>query len=82
MADQHSFESSSLSPVSGECLESTVELNVKTLDSRIHSFHVDKNVNALGFLIVFMFQGTLLVSFHACVLNNSNISNLYPGFHL
>ena len=81
MADQHPSEGSSLSSVPGECSESTVELNVKTLDSRTHSFHVDKNVNVLGFLIVFMFQGTLLVSFHVCVLNNSNISNFYPGFH-
>ncbi|XP_034695174.1 ubiquitin-like domain-containing protein CIP73 isoform X2 [Vitis riparia] len=44
MADQYSCEGSSLSPVSGDCSESTVELNVKTLDSRIHSFHVDKNL--------------------------------------
>lgn len=44
MADQHSFEGSSTSNVSAESSESTVELNIKTLDSEIHSFHVDKNV--------------------------------------
>lgn len=83
MANQYSSEGSSLSPVSGECSESTVELNVKTLDSRIHSFRVDKNVMHLAFSFVFMFHGALLlVSFHVCVLNNSNISSFYPGFHL
>ena len=63
MADQYSCEGSSLSPVSGDCSESTVELNVKTLDSRIHSFHVDKNVMHLAlsrrpanlYLFMFMF---------------------------
>ncbi|KAM7514013.1 hypothetical protein LguiA_003596 [Lonicera macranthoides] len=44
MADQHSFEGSSTSNVSAESSESTVELNIKTLDSEIHSFHVDKNM--------------------------------------
>ncbi|CAL5418542.1 unnamed protein product [Camellia sinensis] len=43
MADQHSVEASSMSDVGGESSESMVELNIKTLDSQIYSFQVDKN---------------------------------------
>lgn len=45
MADQRSGEGSSTANVSGECSDSTVELNIKTLDSRVYSFQVDKNVS-------------------------------------
>ncbi|KAJ1424208.1 Ubiquitin-like domain superfamily [Sesbania bispinosa] len=44
MADQCSNEGSSSSNISAECSDSTVQLNIKTLDSRIYSFQVDKNV--------------------------------------
>ncbi|GMP81811.1 hypothetical protein CsSME_00036395 [Camellia sinensis var. sinensis] len=44
MADQHSVEASSMSDVGGESSESMVELNIKTLDSQIYSFQVDKNM--------------------------------------
>ncbi|KAL7244706.1 hypothetical protein ACSBR2_000139 [Camellia fascicularis] len=44
MADQHSIEGSSTTDVGGESAESMVELNIKTLDSQIYSFQVDKNM--------------------------------------
>ncbi|XAR64246.1 hypothetical protein NMG60_11024515 [Bertholletia excelsa] len=43
MAEQHSTVGSSTSDVGGESLE-LVELNIKTLDSQIYSFQVDKNM--------------------------------------
>ncbi|GAB4825726.1 hypothetical protein Ancab_008599 [Ancistrocladus abbreviatus] len=43
MADQHSTEGASTSESSGGSSESVVELNIKTLDSQIYSFHADKN---------------------------------------
>ncbi|KAK8692042.1 hypothetical protein V6N13_075526 [Hibiscus sabdariffa] len=43
MADQHSNEGSSMGSTSGESSDSVVELRIKTLDSRIFSFPVDKN---------------------------------------
>ncbi|GAB4849896.1 hypothetical protein Ancab_004696 [Ancistrocladus abbreviatus] len=43
MADQHSTEGASTSESSGGSSESVVELNIKTLDSQIYSFHPDKN---------------------------------------
>ncbi|KAK8580059.1 hypothetical protein V6N12_070347 [Hibiscus sabdariffa] len=43
MADQHSLEGSSMGSTSGESSDSVVELRIKTLDSRIFSFPVDKN---------------------------------------
>lgn len=45
MADQHSNEGSSAGNVSGESSDSTVKLNIKTLDSQIYTFQVDKNVS-------------------------------------
>ncbi|KAK9270986.1 hypothetical protein L1049_026574 [Liquidambar formosana] len=44
MADQHSTEGSSTSEVSVEGSESIVDLNIKTLDSHIYSFRVEKNI--------------------------------------
>ncbi|GAB4828406.1 hypothetical protein Ancab_035404 [Ancistrocladus abbreviatus] len=44
MADQHSTEGASTSESSGGSSESVVELNIKTLDSQIYSFHADKNM--------------------------------------
>ena len=45
MADQHSNEGSSMGSTSGESSDSLVELKIKTLDSKICSFLVDKNVS-------------------------------------
>ncbi|KAK3231946.1 hypothetical protein Dsin_003827 [Dipteronia sinensis] len=45
MADQHPNEGSSTSNVCGESSDSTVEINIKTLDSRIYSFQVDKSMS-------------------------------------
>ncbi|PSS31208.1 Large proline-rich protein [Actinidia chinensis var. chinensis] len=44
MADQHSIDGSGTSDVGGDSSESMVELNIKTLDSQIYSFQVDKNM--------------------------------------
>ncbi|CAM8977684.1 unnamed protein product [Rhodiola kirilowii] len=44
MADHQATEGSSKSNVSGGDSEETVQLNVKTLDSQIYSFCVDKNM--------------------------------------
>ncbi|XP_014504354.1 large proline-rich protein BAG6 isoform X2 [Vigna radiata var. radiata] len=44
MAGQFSNESSSTGNISAECSDSTVQLNIKTLDSRIYSFQVNKNM--------------------------------------
>lgn len=44
MAESKPFDGSSTSNVCGGSSESTLLLNVKTLDSRIYSFRVDKNV--------------------------------------
>ncbi|GMI90699.1 hypothetical protein like AT5G42220 [Hibiscus trionum] len=43
MADQHSNEGSSMGSSSGESSDSVIELRIKTLDSRIFSFPVDRN---------------------------------------
>ena len=45
MADQHSGEGSSTCNAPIDSSDSTVELNIKTLDSQIYSFRVDKNVS-------------------------------------
>ena len=45
MAD-HSHEGSSTSSNSGEPGTSIIELNIKTLDSHIYSFHVNKDVRS------------------------------------
>lgn len=45
MANQYSNDGSSTSNISGESSDATVELNIKTLDSQIYSFQVDKNVS-------------------------------------
>lgn len=46
MADQHSSEGSSTGNVSSsmDSSDSIVQLNIKTLDSQIYPFEVDKNV--------------------------------------
>ncbi|XP_021802571.1 large proline-rich protein BAG6 isoform X5 [Prunus avium] len=44
MANQHSSEGSSSGNVAGESSDSTVEINIKTLDSQIYSFQVEKNM--------------------------------------
>ncbi|XP_057469973.1 LOW QUALITY PROTEIN: ubiquitin-like domain-containing protein CIP73 [Actinidia eriantha] len=44
MADQHSIDGSSTIDVGGDSSKSMVELNIKTLDSQIYSFQVDKNM--------------------------------------
>ncbi|KAG6644702.1 hypothetical protein I3843_08G071400 [Carya illinoinensis] len=44
MADQYSNEGSRTVNVSGESSDLTVQLNIKTLDSQIYSFQVDKNM--------------------------------------
>ncbi|KAI3460445.1 hypothetical protein Pfo_017108 [Paulownia fortunei] len=49
MANLLPGEGSSASDVSGESSESTLQLNIKTLDSRIFSFHVDKNIVVSAF---------------------------------
>ncbi|KAK6256961.1 hypothetical protein QUC31_000420 [Theobroma cacao] len=49
MADQHSNEGLSTGNVSGESSDSFVELKIKTLDSQIFSFHVDKSTPVLLF---------------------------------
>lgn len=46
MANQHSSEGSSSGNVAGESSDSTVEINIKTLDSQIYSFQVEKNVSS------------------------------------
>ncbi|KAK7382910.1 hypothetical protein VNO78_28574 [Psophocarpus tetragonolobus] len=44
MTGQCSNEGSSTGSISAECSDSIVQLNIKTLDSRIYSFQVDKNM--------------------------------------
>ncbi|CAL8994550.1 unnamed protein product [Prunus brigantina] len=44
MANQHSSEGSSSGNLAGESSDSTVEINIKTLDSQIYSFQVEKNM--------------------------------------
>lgn len=43
MADQHPCEGTGSS--TGESSDAVLEINVKTLDSQIYSFQVDKNVS-------------------------------------
>lgn len=43
MADQHSGEGSSTSNM--ESSDATVQIKIKTLDSQIYNFEVDKNVS-------------------------------------
>jgi hypothetical protein len=45
MANVYSHEGSGTSHVSGEGSDAAIELNIKTLDSQIYSFQVDKNVS-------------------------------------
>ncbi|KAG6704681.1 hypothetical protein I3842_07G144800 [Carya illinoinensis] len=49
MANQFSNEGSSTAKVSGESSDLTVQLNIKTLDSRIYSFQVEKNMPVSSF---------------------------------
>ena len=44
MAGQGSNEGSSSGITSAECSDSTVQLNIKTLDSRVYNFQLDKNM--------------------------------------
>ncbi|KAL1351790.1 hypothetical protein HN51_015659 [Arachis hypogaea] len=44
MASQGSNEGSSSGITSAECSDSTVQLNIKTLDSRVYNFQLDKNM--------------------------------------
>ncbi|XP_043713392.1 ubiquitin-like domain-containing protein CIP73 [Telopea speciosissima] len=44
MADENSSDAASTSEGAGGSSESTVELNVKTLDSQLYTFHVDRNM--------------------------------------
>ncbi|KAL1542849.1 ubiquitin-like domain-containing protein CIP73 [Salvia divinorum] len=49
MAESKPCDGSSTSDVCGGSSESTLQLKVKTLDSRIYSFHVDKNMPVSAF---------------------------------
>lgn len=49
MADQYTSEGSSTGNVSGESSDLIVQLNIKTLDSQIYSFQVDKNMPVSSF---------------------------------
>ncbi|KAK6939043.1 Ubiquitin-like domain [Dillenia turbinata] len=49
MADQHATDGSSTSGASGESSESPVEVKIKTLDSQIYSFQVDKKMPVSAF---------------------------------
>lgn len=51
MADQQAVEGSSTSNDSGGSSESTVVLNIKTLDSQTYTFNVDKNVNFVTYSV-------------------------------
>lgn len=50
------MEGSSSSDSGGASSESMVDLNIKTLDSQIYSFHVDKNVSQLSsfFMVIYI----------------------------
>ena len=55
MANQYSNEGSGPSNISEETSDSTVEINVKTLESQIYSFQVEKNVRfSLPFSLLFL----------------------------
>ncbi|OIW07931.1 hypothetical protein TanjilG_20032 [Lupinus angustifolius] len=49
MADKGSNEVSSSGNISAESSDSTLQLNIKTLDSRIYSFQADKNMSVSSF---------------------------------
>ncbi|KAE9592668.1 putative ubiquitin [Lupinus albus] len=49
MADQGSNEGSSSGNISAESSDSTLQLNIKTLDSRMYSFQVDTNMSVSSF---------------------------------
>ncbi|KAK6939264.1 Ubiquitin-like domain [Dillenia turbinata] len=49
MADQHATEGSSTSGASAKSSDSTVELKIKTLNSQIYSFQVDKKMPVSAF---------------------------------
>ncbi|KAI3727602.1 hypothetical protein L6452_16220 [Arctium lappa] len=49
MADQHSDERVGTSNIAAEGSESAVEIHIKTLDSQLYSFRVDKNMPVLAF---------------------------------
>lgn len=63
MANQHLNETPSASNVSGESSDSMVEINIKTLESQIYSFQVDKNVSK-AFLVL------VSVSCHITMVSN------------
>ncbi|XP_057986742.1 ubiquitin-like domain-containing protein CIP73 isoform X2 [Hevea brasiliensis] len=49
MANQYSNDGSSTSNISGESSDAAIELNIKTLDSQIYNFQVDKNTLVSAF---------------------------------
>ncbi|KAJ9549890.1 hypothetical protein OSB04_022433 [Centaurea solstitialis] len=49
MADQHSDEHVGTSNIAAEGSESAVEIHIKTLDSQLYNFRVDKNMLVLAF---------------------------------
>ncbi|GAB2300430.1 hypothetical protein Dimus_034473 [Dionaea muscipula] len=49
MAEQHFTDGASSSEATGTSVRTTVELNIKTLDSRIFTFHVEKSIPVLSF---------------------------------
>lgn len=49
MAEQHSAEGASTSDASASVADSSLELNIKTLDSQIYNFRVDKNMCVSSF---------------------------------
>lgn len=51
MASDDSLEATS-SQVAGDNLESTIQINIKTLDSQIHTFRVGKNVGSSNFFFL------------------------------
>lgn len=52
MADQYPNEGSSTSNASGKSSDAIVEINVKTLESQIYSFQVDKNVSKVLIMLL------------------------------
>ncbi|KAF7829504.1 ubiquitin-like domain-containing protein CIP73 isoform X1 [Senna tora] len=86
MAGQCSNDSPSASSISAECSDSTVQLNIKTLDSHIYSFQVDKNMpvsllkekvaNETGIPVVqqrLIFRGKVLKDDH--ILSEYHVEN-------
>ena len=64
MANQHSNEGTGPSNISEETSDSIVEINIKTLESQIYSFQVDKNVSYGLISASLLFLFTLKYSLH------------------